>query len=1279
MPVDFNPVYRNKRKNFYIDKGIDTQSIGAVVQVLKSRVNSFDHNFVPTNVPNPISGATAYVNKTGDAEPQTNPDFQYEGYLYCDGAEYNIVDYPALYEVIGNDYGGTPTDGISVVNGGGGYAPTTTVSISAPPTNFTILGVTRVQATATLLIVNGIITGVEVLNPGRGYNSASPPTLTIVGGGSGGIGFTYSILINATDGSIDAINRNNIWKHWPTRNLGTFKVPDLIAKRIVGNGPVYGLSSANVGNSTLGVGLNTVSGSWIFDKAAQLNQFSLGSISTIGYENVIDTIEAEIIGSQTLSASLREKRLSGPPQHSHFLFNSEASLGTTYAGNIVGDPYIAAYKAGTGKINSFFPAGGIALSHTHVLSKAAILSSALATYDLFNYTGGDGNSGTIKADNPLNYYASSAQGDGTYRLVTGTGVPTNKKFSSSSAIGGRTVVTAGVPIYSTSEDEYSSSGGPFYSTVRTGVDNLRISMVSGGGSGAEATTAGNDGGASTVVVGNLFTVTSPGGKGGGAAGATTGGLGGVVPTYSITGTTSGITSQISSGNSGTQGGGGPFYPALMTDPTTSPPGEGVGGGGVSGGDGGGGSNGKRTFVSSGSFQVESFTVTYPSTLTWSAAPSQTYYPLTEIKFTIAGGVGANCTNLGGAFTTGVGQYSQNSGGCTTGRGGLGKVIVASYKTPGVVSFKFQPGQSGRPYNGSAAGVVGGAGGPGGAGYLQPGGGGGAVTILRITAGDVAIAGAAGGGGGGGAGEGECGTDGTNNASLGDAVREFTQSIFNGGGGSGGGYGCTGGGGGGGGGGCAVSGESGGGGAGPGGGGGGEGAHGGGYGGTRGASAIRIDYMNSPSSQGNTNTGEGYISVVTTENRSYWSPAGGGGSSGAGAEIVVPGSVISSIPTITVNVGGGGARVSTSTTAGANGYVKLEYRTITGYVGGTTSVTVGDAFDAGSGTQDNGMNFFTGGSGSGVNGGFKLPVTQVPQVIIEGGNISASGVPATATATVTNNIVSGLTLTNPGSGYTTTPRVRIINGAGVNNFATIAVNESTGSLQNLSLVTSSAPTRYLKFGGTQDTRFVTTIVFDTRLIQRFTAKIARGNGVNGGDLPENGGDELLLFYNTDGSLGNFVLLGTLAVVPSTADQSSGYDGTGLGSNPTNWYTYALDLPDAARKQDVRFQIKQSRSNGQSETSSNSDNFGLLEFSLERKVTSGLQFVPAEGAIPVADDIQTYTIDGSVQGFYSSGIFANDSRFTLSSSVPIVPTAALDPDKDVPLLEPYFLVKHLIKAY
>ena len=40
------------------------------------------------------------------SETASKPDMQYEGWLYCDGSEYDAQDFPLLYEVIENKYGG---------------------------------------------------------------------------------------------------------------------------------------------------------------------------------------------------------------------------------------------------------------------------------------------------------------------------------------------------------------------------------------------------------------------------------------------------------------------------------------------------------------------------------------------------------------------------------------------------------------------------------------------------------------------------------------------------------------------------------------------------------------------------------------------------------------------------------------------------------------------------------------------------------------------------------------------------------------------------------------------------------------------------------------------------------------------------------------------------------------------------------------------------------------------------------------------------------------------
>ena len=1273
MAVSPNPKYRNVRENYYTDKFPDTQTIGTIIQTLKSVEGSYDHSFVPTIVPSLGGGTTAYTEISGDAAPEDNPEFQYYGYIYCDGSEYYIHDYPALYEAIGNDYGGTASDGLDILTGGAGWGTTVTVSISAPPSgaNQVFEGITPVQATATATVVNGVITGAEVTNPGRGYDPENPPTVTFTSSNSG-TAPTYALRLNSSNGQIQSINKNNVFQYWPDTNMGTFQVPDLKAKRIVGNGPVYGTNTPNVGNSELGVGINTIDGNWYMDKNTQKNQFSLGNISTTGYSNVVDNVEASIIGSQVVSVTLQEKKISGAPQHSHFLLHSEAPQDTPSPQAVSGDRYVVSYRQSTGRVNSFLPPGGIAYNHTHVLSKAPILDASVGTYDIFNWSGGDQNSGSIKSEGY--YYASGGAGAGSYVEQTDYGTPEMQVFTTVSLIGGRQIVTDGVPIYETDENEYTSAGN-YTLSVPSGVDQATITLVGAGGSGGVYSNAGNDGQGSTLSVGSggsVLLITAEGGDGGGAASNSSGGDGGSAGGQSVTGSASGdvvITiNGAGSGGNGGDGGDGRYWNKDLEDTSVVPSGaNGSAGTNLTGANG---TVGKSRPVTNINTEEYNFNYSGGTDQTWTLTASNSNYGIIGLQWELAGGGGRDCGNFGG-------------NGCgTAGEGGAGKYMKIQYGNPSSnITFKVQPGQSGRAYNSSASAAHSGTGGRAGDGYgSNDGGGGGAATVLRLQSGNLIIAGAGGGGGGGGFGEGSCGQNGRNNNEPGDSVIETTQALFTGGGGTGGGYGCTGGGGGGGGGGCGRAGDGGGGSAGTGGGAQGSGGHEEGYGGRRGCSAVRTDYFSSVTSQGNTNNGNGYAKATVTEDGGYWTSGAGGGGSGGIIQATAPAEAFTGQSSISITVGEGGSGVSqsgTSSSAGSDGYANVTWQTVIGYQGGTESISVGDVFIAGSGDQDNGVNFFSSGTGTNASNGFAFPTTQVPTVVFEGGG---GGSGAAATCTVSNNIVSGISLTNSGSGYTQAPRVRLLHGAGVQNYATVGFDETTGELEGLTLQSSSAPTTYLKFGGTQQSRFVAMDTVDATEIKRITVKVARGNGKNGGDRPENGGDELLLYYNTDESL-NFPssgFIGTLVPIPTAANISSDYDGTGTGGNPTNWYTYSLDLPEAAKTENTRFSIRQNRSQG-TDSNSNTDHYGILEVTYENDLTTDLVFVPSEGQMAIINDTQTYSVEGAAGSTYTSGIFANDLTLTLSSANPIIPVAALDPDINVPLIEPYFLVKYLIKAF
>jgi hypothetical protein len=1310
-----NPAYRNNRKNFYQEKGHDTVTIGTIINVFKTKASSgsYDSSLVPTSLP--VNGVTAYNELTGDGKPENNPEYQYYGYLYCDGAEYDINDYPLLYEQIGNDFGGSASNGIDIINGGSGYDSGTTLTFSNPQNP------TGKVATGTVVVESGVITNVLLTFAGSGYTSA--PTITLSNTG-GGVNFSANVRVDRF-GQIAAISNANVLDFWPDPYMGTFRVPDLLAKKIVGVGPVYGTGTPTIGNIETVVG-NT-GGQWYFSRESQKNYFNLGNVKTTGYTDVVGTTNGKITGSVTITVELEDNDLDGPPVHSHLLYHSEAPQIQGFPGSSTQiDPYMTGYRTRTGRVQPFNPTGNIKLTHSHALSKERITGANIpATYDVYNFTGGDTGPGTIK-DNG-NYYASGASG--AFETLTYTPNPLSKVFSSGSLIGGREIITDGTPIYNYVDTTFDSAGEYPYG-LDVNVDEIQIFAYGGSGSGGVYNVAGNDGEDTVIKLGDgtALTLTVGGGNKGGAATSTNGGAGGAGGAVSVTGTAASEFSistesdPLSLDYQGTTGVNGKLwfvqYPNGPTvDPVTGKD-NWVGRGGIGASDG-------RFLTVAGSANGSVYSVTYPNSGIWTITPEDaTKYEIVSATIKIFGSRGRDCQNLGGGGGTAP-------AGCTTGVGGAGKFMELSVNPDGDSGdiggvFGFYPGQAGQVYANSSSVTYGsGTGGRGGAGASQSGGGGAAGSVVTTTTGGgavVIVAGCGGGGGGGGAGEGQCGDNGRPNGITDAAQNVGSASLFSGAGGVGGNYGCTGGGGGGGGGGVGIAGQTGaagggsdgaGGSGGEGGGGGGSGGHGGGYGGARGLSSYRSDFFSlngsgdvvhsSTSANNSSGTIEGRIDGFTTESRGYYSSAaGGGGGGGYLVGTIFPSTIVNSgASSINITVGAGGAGVSaninqtvdasinwveTSGTItsndGESGSVLLREATIVSYQGGSTSISVGNIVIKAS----DGIEIYDSGTGSGTAGGFKLPFNQVPVVEIEAqGDQPGSG--ATATCSVTGSTVTGISLVTGGSGYTSPPIVRFLHGCGRGTLASTQLadppNETSVDVIAITPGSSSAYTKYVKFGGTELERYIIIAAQDCTDVKRFGVKAARGNDKNGGERPDDSADELRLYYNTDSSVNfpesNFI--GVLVPRPTDAQIASDYDGTGSGNNPTNWYSYFLDLPSNAQAPGVRFKIVQSRNTatGSNDNGGNNDHYGICDFVYEYKFKNETVFVSSPGELTGNSKKLTYTIEGDGGAQYPAGIEPNDVTFNLSAGSPVVPTASLDPQTPIPLIEPYALTKHLIKAF
>jgi len=1546
MTIAPNPTYRNIRKNFYTDKASDTTEVGTIISTMKAVTDVHDNSFIPTNPSYNFTTGQITRETAGNAQTGINPEYQYPGYIYCDGSEYKIEDYPALYTIIGSEYGGTPRPGLKLVSGGTGY-PTTgnvTITFTAPTGNET--DKETIEADLTI-DATGVITAVSTTALGKRYSS--DPTFTLQNAGTGS-GLSLEFNFNG-EGTLDDVKQDNVFsKLGETKSLGTFMVPDLKTKKIVGTGPVYGPGSPTIGLITEGAGAEKVGGKWLFDKSSQNGYFSLGSVVTTKYEKITDTTGVTISGTQTVKVSIRNKRLSGVPQHNHFVYHTEGGTAIQSLAGYSGDRYAVEYINQNSRLFQWFPVGGVAFEHKHALLKKPLQNASdVATYDIMDWTPGAEGTGSLKTNTPSQpaiskvgspsnvntsqntltltshgfstgdavlytvgnlvvdiaiseinvandtftvashawsttdstqygkgsltfpvtssastvntttdrititahgmsngtaikyvstggdaiggiivgytyyvrvvdantvtlhitpgnatsgtsvidltdsgtgvqtfsvqgtvvpplidqntyyiisvdantiklattsanatagtavditgtgqgvhtltspgtaiapltsstkyyvikvdddtiklasslgnaqagtsinftstgvgnftlfkeavqgdgyYMASGGAGAGSYEVVTSIPVPVFRKFSSSSVIGGRTITTGGVPVV-----EYPG-GLILKNTPQTGTGitfpndwtTLLVTCCGGGASGSPGNAAGNDGNQSKVEFGGgLLTVTAGGGQGGGKNTARTdGGPGGTV---SITGSKAGdvITISQATGVAGSSGTAGTYY--KKTYPS-SPGQAGIGGDNIGTLYTNDGTDGLHTFITDNNNPSSSGNQTGSGSI----ALASTQFEYTQILVTLAGASGSDPTTKCGCGTV----------------GGNGDVMVLEVNNP-VNGFNatYETGtqSGGKPGGSGAYGANGGEGGDKW-GSGTDGAGGGGASGMKVSA--SIIAGAAGGGGGGGT-DGEscsCGLNGTTNNTNGwnsDTAQETTANLFPGGGSRGQNAGCNGGGGGGGGGGIATTNY--GSGVGSGGGTGAGAGHGGGYGGGRGMSSFKTSIFTKVS-QANNSTGDGYISWTWNEDRSYWTNGGGGGGAGGRVYWSIAADKIGSNVSATLDVGAGGAGVG-GTSSGGAGFVQYGFGVITGYEGGTTSTTIGDIIVKASGTtDDNGPSIVQDGTGGGNSGGFQLPTIQVPEVEVVTGTTGGTG--ATATVTLGNGVVSTLTKTSSGSGYTSAPEIRIKHGAGSGSYATATVNnaQEVDSISLSNLVARSTYTHYCKIGGaptgtgiTDYHRWINIKEHNCTNVKRFNIKACRGNGFNGGDLPEQGGDVLKLYYNTDLSDNFTSLLGIIVPLPTAAEVTSKYDGDGTGNDATKWYWYSMDLPEAAQTATTRFQIKQERpaGSGSNDSGSNSDHYGICDIIYEYKEVSVLDFIPSDGKISTNADELTYVVEGNEASIYTSGATALDATFTLNSQNPLLPVPAIDPDYPVPVVEPYHLCKYLIKAF
>ena len=450
--------YRNKYKNFYLDKKGSYVPVGSVVPVL---ADFYSRNSDIANLDPGLPVKTQIE----------SPHYSYFGFLYCDNSLYNIRDYPGLYEILGNKY-------LQTTDVANGYSPANISSNGSILRSLFdgddfYLVFSRDQSLtqnskdsgqnfvkrpfpfgANLRITNlgNFQSGLLLLS--TNYQLVAPTTSNIIVSSTE---FLYKV--SGVSGA--AVNKPAYTLGWEafvnypvftiTKNynvndfpyiIGKFRVPDYRQRKLIGysNTGIAGPGSSTV-ESRSNADVGATGGRWFISTAtiADPSFYVVGDIKTSGYSNITTTVSSVLTGNMTFTIGpVRGYRLIKPPTHSHVLLNAEPNEGTENATSFNGvDKFSIAYQKFNASILPFTPGESLAsirptsatgvseavtdataLEHSHGIIGKRLTSTAVATYG--NISG----IGEFTVNNGLKNYRSTdtpaipIQGNLTYNSTT---------------------------------------------------------------------------------------------------------------------------------------------------------------------------------------------------------------------------------------------------------------------------------------------------------------------------------------------------------------------------------------------------------------------------------------------------------------------------------------------------------------------------------------------------------------------------------------------------------------------------------------------------------------------------------------------------------------------------------------------------------------------------------------------------------------------------------------------------------------------------------------------
>ena len=342
-------------------------------------------------------------------------EYSYKGYLYCDGRELKIRDYPQLYSSITTTYGGTTSVSKSDPGQAGGlrrifwignkcffnfyrdpdvntgfklpypygfnfrFTDDTTATPAGPGLGSVPSGDFAYNTFYGTKVPTESLTASQVPTDEYAYEVIFPDNVNVAG-----LPKTDVVIVNNTHPSI-TISKSFSFNDTPYQ-IGVFNLPDYRDRVIVGVGSVDGEGTPTVENALINT-VGQTGGSWYISKDQILDGgvfFSIGDVRTRGYTDIVSDIFTYITGQVDFRVGpLNDHIFSRPVEHNHYILSSQPdTIIDNEREGVPMDEFAVNYTETRANIQAFEPAGGggLALGHSHGLVREALNDPSIATY-----------------------------------------------------------------------------------------------------------------------------------------------------------------------------------------------------------------------------------------------------------------------------------------------------------------------------------------------------------------------------------------------------------------------------------------------------------------------------------------------------------------------------------------------------------------------------------------------------------------------------------------------------------------------------------------------------------------------------------------------------------------------------------------------------------------------------------------------------------------------------------------------------------------------------------